>query len=566
MMDKRIGAHPSESKPLTLAVTVLVDFYSSSFALLLLHEAIILLVQRHKMMSSQIPEDEILFEVIPDGLRTPEQVAHWRGGHKTPTYRLRREPRNLYELELYGPRTAVWMDNETLVHVSRGDNYPNSDNIDRRLHLLFILYNPRRNTRVVISGKKDEAIAETAMYWWGLHCPEECAPRVSITNQSNTFDFAAVKTRHLATIFENNQNRRVEFNGVHMNSAQLAFLASRNHPIDLAFEFLNVLEDGGNALVQALQVRGAHFGSLRFLDDLPLSDENVEQVSRLAIFRKLTLPLWESDMVLLPFSAPVKVLKYSFDSSKVRPEDFQTIDILSEELIATIWVDEWNDGSEVTVSLLRRLASIGHFRHLGVKFEGRGHSAVEPKHSKIILEELVRATAANKELVSLDLEMYYIFQQSHLTELLESFDDHKGLRTITIEVHSDNSDCSWLKHLLSRNRRIEIRGEWMESVMNRDELNELYTFNRFYTGSETLEESPHSFRTKLIGITLSESAFGDFKRTAFLLTSYIDSLYELIQSANLDSLAASDQSVDEESNVAYDSTGRISRPKRSRTD
>ncbi|GAX24538.1 hypothetical protein FisN_18Lu119 [Fistulifera solaris] len=516
-------------------------------------------------MSSQIPEDEILFEVIPDGLRTPEQVAHWRGGHQTPTYRLRREPRNLYELELYGPRTAVWMDNETLVHVSR-DNYPNYDYIETNLRLLFVLYNPRRNLRVVISGKNDEAIAETAMYWWGLHCPEECSPRLHIENQSNTFDFASVKTRHFVTIFENNQNRRLELNGVHVNSAQLAFLATRNHPIDLTFEFLNVLEDGGNALVQALQVRGTHFGSLRFLDDLPLSDENVEQLSRLAIFEKLTLPLWDSDMVLLPFSAPVKVLKYSFDSSKVRPEDFQTIDIVAEELIATVWVDAWNDGVDVTASLLRRVASIGHFRHLGVKFEGRGHSAVEPKHSKIILKELVGAIAANKELVSLDLEMYYIFQQNHLTKLLYSLDDHHGLRTITIEVHSDNSDCSWLKHLLSRNRRIEIRGEWMESVMNRDDHNELYTFNRFYAGSESLKESPPSFRIKLIGTTFSNSACGDFKRTALLLSSYTDSLYEWIQSANLDSLAASDLSVHQESSMAYDSTGRISRPKRSRTD
>ncbi len=451
--------------------------------------------------------------------------------------------------------------------VSQGDNYPNYDNIDRSLHWLFILYNPRRNTRVVISVKNDEAIAETAMYWWGLHCPEECAPRVSIKNQSNTFDFASVKTRHFATIFENNQNRRVELNGVHANSAQLAFLASRNHPIDLAFEFLNVLEDGGNALVQALQVRGTHFGSLRFLDDLPLSDENVEQLSRLAIFKKLALPLWDSDMVLLPFSAPVNVLKYSFDSSKVRPEDFQTIDIVAEELIVTVWVDAWNNGVEDTASLLRRVASIGHFRHLGVKFEGRGHSVVEPKHSKIILEELVRAIAPNKALVSLDLEIYHIFRQSHWTALLESFDDHDRY---CVQQQSRYIQTTLIVHgwsiCFSRNRRIEIRGEWMESVMNRDILNELYIFNRFDTGSEFLKESPHSLRKKLIGTALTESARGDFKRTALLLTSYTDSLYEGIQSANMDRLSASDQSVDEENNVAYHLSGRISRPKRSRTD
>ncbi len=149
-------------------------------------------------------EDDSLLEIIPDERRTRKQVAYWLSGDKTSTYKLRREPETICELELHlnGPRTAIWMDNETLVYVSQGEYYPDYQHIKKSLNLVCVFVNPKRYTRIVISGKRDDAIADTAMYWWGLYCPEECNSCIEIS-QSATFDFGAVKTKHLAALFAN---------------------------------------------------------------------------------------------------------------------------------------------------------------------------------------------------------------------------------------------------------------------------------------------------------------------------------------------------------------------------
>jgi hypothetical protein len=526
-------------------------------------------------MSYQLSDDDdskndSLLEVIPDDLISLCQVAQWRHYHHTPTYEMCRDPRDFYELydvTEYDETKAIWMENETIVQVILETFFHLDEfqNDGKSLRLVFALFHPTKKMVIEISGRTDDAIADTAMYWWGLHCPKKCDPCL-IHIQSNQFDFGAVKTNHLAALFACNPNRRVRISGAKLNSAQLSFLATRDHPIDLTFECSNVLEDEGDALLQALQVRGLPFGSLHFLDTaLPISDDNVERLVQLPIFEKLTLPEWDDDRKFLPFSAPVRALEYRIHTSKMQAANIQTINVLTEDLTVKIWIDEWDNGQEIALSLLSRLASSGQFRHLGVKFEGEGIAAVEPNHSKSILEELIKTVLANKELESLDIDIKFIFQQIHLTEFLKSLDDHKKLRTITIEVHKedvDTSDCSWLKNLLSRNRRIEIYGAWMDSVMNVNDLQEQRSFNHFYTGSESLKESTHLFRTQLILTALGEYSLRDYKRTAFLLTSYTDSLNELVQSAILD---VTDLTDEHESELSVDSCERSSRLKRIRT-
>lgn len=82
-----------------------------------------------------------------------------------------------------------------------------------------------------------------------------------------------------------------------LNAAQSVFLTTRNHPIDLSSEYLNVLEDGVDAFVNALQTRESHFGSLHCLSDLPISDGNVERLAQLKLFKKLTLSVWYSPLL-----------------------------------------------------------------------------------------------------------------------------------------------------------------------------------------------------------------------------------------------------------------------------
>lgn len=141
--------------------------------------------------------DDNLLEAIPAEQLTREQIARWRCRHTTPTYKLRREPKTLYDLEsYYGPKIAIWMDNRTLVQVSQNNDFPAYQHIKKHLRLTYCMDYPRRRTIIVISGKTDEAIADTATFWWNLHCPEESNPSMEIDNYSKSFDFRVMKTEH----------------------------------------------------------------------------------------------------------------------------------------------------------------------------------------------------------------------------------------------------------------------------------------------------------------------------------------------------------------------------------
>lgn len=81
----------------------------------------------------------------------------------------------------------------------------------------------------------------------------------------------------------------------------------------------------------------------------------------------------------------MKTLNYTIDSTKVLVTDIHTLDILAEELIITINVNQWTDGMEIIISLLCRLANLGHFKHLGLMFEFQDRAYVESDSAKKVL-------------------------------------------------------------------------------------------------------------------------------------------------------------------------------------
>jgi hypothetical protein len=142
----------------------------------------------------------------------------------------------------------------------------------------------------------------------------------------------------------------------------------------------------------------------------------------------------------------------------------------------------------------------------------------------MIYDELVRAIASNRELESLNLEFEDVFQDSY----------HDGLRKSKINIEEDEADYeySWLQPLLARNRRMEVRGKWMDLVMSRRETEELYSFHRLNVGSELLRALTHCIRTSLIATALTEKACRDFRRSALLMASYTDRLCEFLRTTN----------------------------------
>ena len=211
---------------------------------------------------------------------------------------------------------AIWMDNETLVQVTQNEKHPDYQRIEKYIKLVCSLDNTKRSTTVTISGKTDDAIADTAVFWWGMHCPEEGNPCLQLENQSSTFDFGVFTTTHLSTIFASNPKRGLSLYCVTLNAAQSIFLATRGHPIALTFKYDVDLEDEGDAFVNALQTRESPFGSMHFCDNIPFRTENIARLMQPQMFEQLTLPAWENIMALLPFSASTKKLEYTLDSTE----------------------------------------------------------------------------------------------------------------------------------------------------------------------------------------------------------------------------------------------------------
>lgn len=208
-----------------------------------------------------------LLELITEDELEPEQVAHWSDGHTTPTYKLCREPVMLNELKLYGSCMAIWMDNETLVYISEDEDcplYPKRECIDRFFCFTCLLGDSGRIVRLAVTGESDDAIAESASFWWSLHCPEEHFPLLTIDNEGNNFDFSVVTAKHLSMMFLKNEKRRVIFKHLEMTPYQSVALATRPHPIDVTFDQLTSLTHF--AFVGALQDRKSCFGSLSFSD------------------------------------------------------------------------------------------------------------------------------------------------------------------------------------------------------------------------------------------------------------------------------------------------------------
>jgi hypothetical protein len=321
--------------------------------------------------------------------------------------------------------------------------------------------------------------------------------------------------------------------------------------------------DGGDAFVDALQTRKSHFGLLHFLNHIPMSDFNIERLVQLKLFDKLTLHRWDHPMALIPLAAPVRALDYTIDFDTVLAEDIITLDIVAQDLNVTIMGHHWWEGIDVIIALFARLENLRHSEHLGLKFNIRESEDLivntlnirafvdhESDLKKSILRALVKTIiTTNQNLESLNLDIYAFLQKDHLEDFLDLFYNHKGLRTIKVEIFLNSinkSDRPWLIHLLSRNRRIELRGEWMAFLMHQGEIDEIHSFNRFYTGLESLKSSSQAYRTTLVGMALTEIASGDYHRSALLMANNTDSLCEIIHSANLPSFseyAASDETI-----------------------
>ena len=480
----------------------------------------------------------VLFGVISPARRKPEQVARRADGEEVSTYTLLRDPFSLDELNEYGSCMAIWRENETLTYVvpRDSDDRPLLTSGKRYLSLNFGGTGPS----IKVFGEKEDAVAETVAYFMRLESPSQESRGIEICSYGRNYNLRAAGTRWLAHMLDVDPSREVEFEEITRSAEQCTVLVTRSHPLRLTF-WECMFEDGGTALVDALERRESSFGALNFQSTV-LDDDNMRRLLRVNTIGHLGLSLLDdTELALLVFSAPVDSLEYDIYLSSLSEADFQRLNITTKKLTLNMHHEGETFPTETVVAFYRRVAEIGHFVELGgeLNLDAAAAGKVVPE---IIEEEQFRAVLANSNLQVLDLSGCELDWGLHLGRLFEDYKDHKDLHTIKLSVSDEvrvfGPQFSILRQLLSQNRNITFKLTENDGTVysDGDLVHTLYALNRFYRGSASLLIDPPPERPSLVTTALEESAANDFQRSALLLSNHTEVLCELVQFAQLDEL------------------------------
>ena len=241
-------------------------------------------------------------------------------------------------------------------------------------------------------------------------------------------------------------------------------------------------------------------------------------------------------------SAASKGVKFDFEVRNSLGLDWSTVDIRPKELAVTFtW---WDSDAylDFVASFLRRVAELGDFVKLEVDlfYLGRLPDSLN--------KELIRAIEANRSLAELKLGRNFVQCAEQFKDILSMMEYHEGLRLFTSPAYESyvdpyklyvDPDYSMLKQLLKRNRFIEVT-DWIgDLVTDGDEIDRLYSFNRFFRGLRALTKEPFSLLPPLVGEALIHSASGDFRRSALVLANHTFALCELVQHSSHNAQEAS---------------------------
>ena len=374
-----------------------------------------------------------------------------------------------------------------------------------------------------------------------LEKPTDKSSRFAIESDEDCFDFRAAGTPCLTRIFQVASLRSVAFTNIRLNARQLTTLATRPHPIWLTFSYCQ-FEDQGSSFVNALEKRASSFGSLEFKGRMSLTIGTLKRIFELNyVIEELGLPCLNPEFVLLPFSAKVRQLDYEIRTSTLSEAELQSLQIVTRQLCIRIGdVERDTFPTNVVLSFFQRVAELGHFVELKVKFLFNDDEFDIPDS---VVQQVIRAANANSNLQILDLttEDEEVAWDPHVGTLLDGLKDHKGLCLLKLEVDEEafGHEFVHLRQLLSYNRNIEVVDElkcWYTD--DGSMIGKLHGLNRIYRGSAGLVVMSLSVRSSLVATALLESAASDFQRSALVLSNHVDALFDLIQFARLDDVVA----------------------------
>ena len=182
---------------------------------------------------------------------------------------------------------------------------------------------------------------------------------------------------------------------------------------------------------------------------------------------------------------------------------------------------------------------MGHFTELKIEIGSDDHAFEIPDS---VVQGVTRAALANSNLEVLHLSTQdvgkYIDWNPHVEMLLDSLQHHGELCTLKLEVRADafGPDFCHLRRFLSSSRKITVTDREGRLHSDGASIDKLYALNRLYWGSAGLIGKPLSERSSLVATALMESASGDLRRCALLLSDHTDASHDLVLFARLDEL------------------------------
>ncbi|GAX16377.1 hypothetical protein FisN_10Hu408 [Fistulifera solaris] len=549
----------------------------------------------------QSNNNDALFKCIEKEHYTAEQKSYRLASlaEKLPLHRLLREPIDLQELDLgNGYPLTLWRDNGTILCVG---SYAHQEYHERCV-TFFLNKIGRHAVNCAIYGKTDAAIAETATWFWSLKHPEITGALLRIDHYCKSdyverpygpkFNFASLRAEQLAQVLDSNPTRCLCLSTSVITAEQGHVLGSRSYPvIMILMEARDGLgfSDGGASFVDALEEnQQSPFGMLDFrcpTDKMPMIRLNLHRLLTLENkIKTLKLPVLEEELHFLPLMAHVNCLDYKIHAKDMKPEDFSSLEITTENLNLEINFDyvERRVAGTLVVAFLNRLAGLGHFLRLDFSFSNYWNRLQEGDEP-LVVQALIHMINKNTKLIYLDLRAFlFLFDKApNLETVFQALEVHSGLREIVLHdyppdynTYSGNDDSSHeslppdyslLERLLSRNRKIEICDHQGNIFTNGSSIDVLYALNKFYNGSAKLTKEKSELRSLLVLKALTGSGSRNFQNTALLLSNHPDVLFESIQGVNWEDFVASEPELDDGlTDSASHSQGTV-RSKRERT-
>jgi hypothetical protein len=498
---------------------------------------------------------EPLLEVIPE----TELELLWMSPDRfqgDAMYRFRRLP-VMEELNQSSRLLAIYQPNHTVIVIGRPYGF-----IDgciffyeaNHIRCFALEYDDRclqysSWTSFVIVGKSDYAIAETAAFLWGviddgsrprhIHCPP------------GRFDFGVLTIEQLAALLLRSSYTGIQLTVTHITPAQSEFIAHASLPLslDLTHSFDSFL-DGGHIFVESLFERQSRYGRLGLQGiDAAGNNEMFQRLLQAQTIYSIDVSLtWARPQLIQQLlSASVEGVDFLIDVDRSFWLDWSSVDIFPKRLVVRFSRCALEAHIYFISSFLRRLSELNHIEFLELDLE-QGWATNMPES---IAQELLHVIASNQRLVYLRLRRAFSNLKDHLKDVFAAMEYHESLRFVTIDEYPKQSDpdFSMLKHLLKRNRFIDVLGR-CEKIGTKDgdgdTIVQIYAINTFFRNSSSLTQALLTLLPSLMCEALIRCASAHFPRSALLLASHPGVLCELVQYSHLLSSTSSDTNVEDE--------------------